>query len=241
MMKFLLSLLLFLVTVPSGWAQEITGEGVGPTKDQAKKEALADLSQNISVEVKSVQTQLSELMGQDFRQGATSLIQVESRLPLLGAESFVVEDVDYYSALARLSAQEVKPLYRNQLEEIEREIQQATKQLAAAEKNAEREALLQVILEKLGDFKRHQTVLLVLGDTDLPKLQITKTELMTQLRQIQDMPDSIEQVARIFTRDCCTAEESTSTPSHMQLLGSHSFRSSLERSSTRATEHRPPT
>ena len=132
MSKFLLSLLLFLVTVPSGWAQEITGEGVGPTKDQVKKEALADLSQNISVEVKSVQTQLSELMGQDFQQGATSLIQVESRLPLLGTESFVVEDVDYYSALARLSAEEVKPLYRNQLEEIEREIQQATKQVAAA-------------------------------------------------------------------------------------------------------------
>ena len=54
MMKLLLSLLLFLVTVSSGWAQEITGEGVGPTKDQAKKEALADLSQNISVDVKSV-------------------------------------------------------------------------------------------------------------------------------------------------------------------------------------------
>ena len=104
MMKLLLSLLLFLVAVPSGWTQEITGEGVGPTKDQAKKEALADLSQNISVEVKSVQTQLSELMGQEFQQGATSLIQVESRLPLLGTESFVVEDVDYYSALARLSA-----------------------------------------------------------------------------------------------------------------------------------------
>ena len=113
--------------------------------------------------------------------------------------------------------------------------------MEADEKNAEREALLQIILEKLGDFKRHQTVLLVLGDTDLPKLQITKTELMTQLRQVQDMPDSIEQAARILTRDCCTAEESTSTPSHMQLLGSHSFRSSLERSSTRATEHRPPT
>ena len=213
MMKLLLSLLLFLVAVPSGWAQEITGEGVGPTKDQAKKEALADLSQNISVEVKSVQTQLSELMGQDFRQGATSLIQVESRLPLLGTESFVVEDVDYYSALARLSAQEATPLYRNQIQEIEREIQQATKQLAAAEKNVEREALLQVILEKLGDFKRHQTVLLVLGDTDLPKLQITETELKAQLRQIQNVPDSLEQAARILTRDCRIAERTTSTPS----------------------------
>ena len=76
MLKLLLTLLLLFSLVPTGWAQEITGEGVGPTKDQAKKEALADLSQNISVEVKSVQTQLSELMGQDFQQGATSLIQV---------------------------------------------------------------------------------------------------------------------------------------------------------------------
>ena len=51
--------------------------------------------------------------------------------------------------------------------------------MEAGEKNAEREALLQVILEKLRDFKRQQTMLLVLGDTDLPKLQITKPELMT--------------------------------------------------------------
>ena len=64
--------------------------------------------------------------------------------------------------------------------------------MEADEKNAEREALLQVIFEKLRDFKRQQTMLLVLGDTDLPKLQITKTELMTQLRQVQDMSDSIE-------------------------------------------------
>ena len=113
--------------------------------------------------------------------------------------------------------------------------------MEAGEKNAEREALLQVILEKLGDFKGQQTMLLVLGDTDLPKLQITKTELMTQLRQVQDMPDSIEQAARILARDCCTAEESTSTPSHIQLLGSHSFRSSIERPSARATEYRQPT
>ena len=42
--------------------------------------------------------------------------------------------------------------------------------MEADEKNAEREALLQVILEKLGDFKDQQTMLLELGDTDLPKL-----------------------------------------------------------------------
>ena len=73
--------------------------------------------------------------------------------------------------------------------------------MEADEKIAEREALLQVILEKLGDFKRHQTVLLVLGDTDLLKLQITDTELKAQLRQVQNVPDSLEQAARILTQD----------------------------------------
>ena len=58
-----------------------------------------------------------------------------------------------------------------------------------------------MILEKLGDFKRHQTVLLVLGDTDLPKLQITETELKAQLRQVQNVPDSLGQAARILTQD----------------------------------------
>tara|TARA_Y200000002_G_C22472215_1_gene575081 strand:+ start:218 stop:394 length:177 start_codon:yes stop_codon:yes gene_type:complete len=57
------------------------------------------------------------------------MIQLESRLPLLGVESFVVEDVDYYSALARLSTQQVIPLYRTQLQEIDREIKQVTQQL----------------------------------------------------------------------------------------------------------------
>ena len=201
MPRSILSLLLFLLLVPAGWSQEVTGEGVGSTKEQAKKEALADLSQNISVEVKSVQTQLSELMGENFRQDASSMIQLESRLPLLGVESFVVEDVDYYSALARLSTQQVIPLYRTQLQEIDWEIKQATQQLQQAEQNSERENLLQVILEKLGNFKRHQTVLLVLGDTDLPKLEITETEIRSQLRKVQNEPDSLEQAAKILTRD----------------------------------------
>ena len=110
MARFCLSVFLFMVLVTSSFAQEVTGEGTGSTKEQAKKEALADLSQNISVEVKFVQTQLSELIGDNFREDASSIIQLESRLPLLGTESFVVKDVDYYSALARLSAQQAIPL-----------------------------------------------------------------------------------------------------------------------------------
>ena len=66
MPRSILSLLLFLLLVSAGWSQEVTEEGTGSTKEQAKKEALADLSQNISVEVKSVQTQISELIGDNL-------------------------------------------------------------------------------------------------------------------------------------------------------------------------------
>ncbi len=54
---------------------------------------------------------------------------------------------------------------------------------------------------KLGNFKRHQTVLLVLGDTDLPKLEITETEIRSQLRKVQNEPDSLSKLPRFTTRD----------------------------------------
>ena len=44
-------------------------------------------------------------------------------------------------------------------------------------------------------------MLLVFGDTDLPKLEITETEIRSQLRKVQNEPDSLEQVAKILTRD----------------------------------------
>ena len=37
MLKLLLTLLLLFTIFPSSWAQEITREGAGPTKDQAKR------------------------------------------------------------------------------------------------------------------------------------------------------------------------------------------------------------
>ena len=52
------------------------------------------------------------------------------------------------------------------------------------EQNSERENFLQAILEKFGNSKRHQTVLLIPSDTDLPKLEITETEIRSQLRKV---------------------------------------------------------
>tara|TARA_Y200000002_G_C22405271_1_gene547462 strand:+ start:238 stop:504 length:267 start_codon:yes stop_codon:yes gene_type:complete len=42
---------------------------------------------------------------------------------------------------------------------------------------------------------------LIPGDTDLPKLEITETEIRSQLRKVENKPDSLEQAAKILTRD----------------------------------------
>ena len=180
-------------------AQELRGEGNGPTQELAKKEALASLSQSIAVQVQSVQTQMEQLVNDRYQQDATSIIRVESKLPLLGAETFVLEDVNDFSATALLTATDALPLYRAKLEGLQREIEQAQRQLAQTQRNTEREPLLQELLAHLEEFKRHLTVLLVLGERNLPEMNLTETEVRSQLRQAQTNPDSLEQAARLLT------------------------------------------
>ncbi len=49
-------------------AQQITGMGYGKTKHEARKEALADLSQNIQVDIKSEFSRMKVVRGTDFKE-----------------------------------------------------------------------------------------------------------------------------------------------------------------------------
>ena len=69
---------------------ELTGEGHGPTREQARQEALSDLFQSIATEVNSVHTGWKELLDGNYSEDATQMVRVESRLPLLGLETYVL-------------------------------------------------------------------------------------------------------------------------------------------------------
>ena len=108
----LLAILLLLLLAPPLSAIELVGEGHGLTRERAKQEALSDLSQSIATEVNSVHTGWKELLDGKYSEDATQMVRVESRLPLLGLETYVLQGVDEWDATSFLRSERAAPLYR---------------------------------------------------------------------------------------------------------------------------------
>ena len=89
-MKLVTIILFWFISIKSTLAIELIGEGHGPTRETAKQEALSDLSQSIATEVNSVHIGWKELLDGKYSKDATQMVRVESRLPLLGLETYVL-------------------------------------------------------------------------------------------------------------------------------------------------------
>ena len=89
----MLALTFSLLFPSNGLAIELIGEGHGPTRKTAKQEALSDLSQSIATEVNSVHIGLKGLLDGKYSEDATQMVRVESRLTLLGLETYVLQGV----------------------------------------------------------------------------------------------------------------------------------------------------
>ena len=84
-MKSFKVLLVFIVFLTISLDADISGVGFAQTNKQAKKEALADLSQVIKSEVRSSFVSKTKTKGRDASSSSESNIKISSNLPILGA------------------------------------------------------------------------------------------------------------------------------------------------------------
>ena len=121
MIRPLLTFLILLLSPYSTSAVELVGEGHGTTRETAKQEALSDLSQSIATEVNSVHTGWKGLLDGKYSEDATQMVRVESRLPLLGLETYVLQGVYEWDATSFLRSERAAPLYREKLIQLQQE------------------------------------------------------------------------------------------------------------------------
>ena len=76
---------------------------------------MSDLSQSIATEVNSVHTGWKELLDGNYSEDATQMVRVESRLPLLGLETYVLQVVDEWDEASFLRSERAAPSYRERL------------------------------------------------------------------------------------------------------------------------------
>lgn len=164
--------------------------------EEARKQALAELSGTLKSDVRSEFKSFTDLQGSD----ASQLLSITSDLPLIGVDFAEQSELSRHLAEALLVPERARPLYVDHAQNLSREIRTSLEALPKTDNASEKEQLLELILNNLEEYMRHRTVALVLGEKpeNLPLPEITQAEALTQLEAVRKVIDSVDRAAHVL-------------------------------------------
>lgn len=180
---------------------EITGEGIASYKLESKKNALADLSNRISVEVKSDFKTFTSVIADDYKSSKEKLVQISSNLPIISADFSYFEENGFIKTLALISKENSLKGYESELERLKKEIDSSYNNLTNIKSDTIKFETLSDILENIKSFNKHKIVAVMLGAKNLLSLDISENEIKTALLKLQEKVNSIELAAKVLTKD----------------------------------------
>lgn len=196
MNKLIFILFLVFFWCDTSPAKQITGEGFGATRKEAKEESLADLTQNIQVEVKSEFSSIKTVKTRSFEETRNKVINLKSDLPILGVTYNLREEVDGFLARAILDYVAVT-LYENSLKNTREMIEKNIRVLANLKSNAEKEGILKETLAELDQYYKYRIVAQFLGSENIPEIDLTKAEIKARISRLLQKADTLDFGARI--------------------------------------------
>jgi len=191
MKKFLTIIFTLLLGYNVSSAKGITGEGYGSTSAEAKKEALADLSQNIKVETQSMFSSIVTVKSDDVEELKKKVIHLKSDLPILGAKFTVMPMKDQFFVQASLDYKNVK-IYETELINIKTTTDKNSKQLAKCKTNTEKKMLLTEILTGIETYDKYRIVAQFIGSQNIPEINVTTAEVKKQLGLLLEKSDTLD-------------------------------------------------
>ncbi len=154
-----LSIMFFIflfIPIPA-YADILVGEGYGRTENEAKKEALADLSSAIQADVESNFESITKKSGEDAGRYAKKVIRIKSELPILGADFTLSTLQEWILAEAKLDPKRVLRLYDEKLKEVHKEIESLMAALKNEKSKSRKHQLLTDLLTYLSQYYKYKT------------------------------------------------------------------------------------
>lgn len=199
-MCLLLTSFILGFTVHQSEAKTIVGKGFGITREEAKKEALSDLSSNIQVEVQTSFESMVKEVNRKVEEFTQNVITLKSELPILGAEYKFSRTRDGQKSTAILDSQAVLRLYTAQINEIKKNIDTLQRLIEKSPSRMEKYQLYTEILTGLKQYYKYKTVAILLGSKNIPELDITEVEIKNQLRKLEEKVDDLTMAATLIAR-----------------------------------------
>jgi len=186
-MKKIIILLLGILMTVSSFSKTLVGKGEGPTEAIAQKEALADLSNQIQVTVKSNFTSQKTLSNGETNNDASSEISAISETKILGVD-FEVKKKWFrskYIATATLDETDTS-LYEKKADELRNKVSTNYTQALGSENLKLQRNYLMNALKSYEDFESYKNVATILGSQKIYQLPITKTEIKNKLQSVEE-------------------------------------------------------
>lgn len=191
MRQILILLVSVVLCCHNVYAGQISGFGFGKTADESKKEAIADLSQQIEVQVKSEFSSITRVASEDVDEFKEKAINLKSDLPMLGIKYDVNKTGDQFYAEAILDDKSVA-LYETKLKDIKKLIDHNLAALEKTKQKSDQEKILNGIITNLEQFYKYRIVAQFLGSKHIPDLNITVAEIKTRLSSMLLKADTLD-------------------------------------------------
>ncbi|EDZ63857.1 hypothetical protein SMGD1_1835 [Sulfurimonas gotlandica GD1] len=185
--KFSIAVFLGAIFLATSMDADISGVGYAQTNKEAKKEALADLSQVIKSEVRSN----FESTTTDESSKAKSNIKISSNLPILGADFTFIDRALEVEASVKLTPLKVNKLYMKKLQNLNAEINSLLKELQSSKSSSLKLKLYEDIFSLLNEYDRYESVAIILGAELEKRPAITKAKVKAELAKLNSNIDSI--------------------------------------------------
>lgn len=198
MKKLNLVIIYLLLLLPfSLFAQELQGVGYGNTTEEAKEEALADLSSAIKVQVFSKHEQTTIKSNDKVSSDYTRWTKLSTNVPLISPSIYYSKENGKRKATAVLDKPE---LYSDKLSSIAEKIDTITKDVKQGGDKSLNYRLLTSVQPLYDEYESYQVVADVLG-IDYRKPQISSAQALNMLLELQTAPPSLEVAAEVLTKE----------------------------------------
>ncbi len=182
-------------------ATTISGTAYATLEKDSKKEALSDLSNKISVNVKSDFTTITKSLGQTYEKANEKLVQLSSNLPILGADFQNIVSDTLIKTTATISSEISLEVYITELKRLKKNISHSMLEFENSKNDDIKYRILNQVLNDIENFNKHKIVALVLKGENLPTLDITKSEINSKLLNYIQKAPSIKIASEILSKD----------------------------------------
>jgi hypothetical protein len=167
----------------SVFALLISAMGQGKTIEEAKKNALSNLSFNIYSEVDTTFHKKIIVLGNDFEKESGQNLKISSKLPILKPQfSSPKLKNNLYEVKASLDRKKSEKAYLSELKNLRLEIRKGW-EIAKKKKGDVKEAILFEALQKFNEFQRYSVVARQLEIRNISILNLTKAQLESEMAQ----------------------------------------------------------